>query len=65
LDIGVLDYIGILYHKEHPPEVWHSPPGTPVYKSICIYIRAQISRNISKYPSKSSKMISVHPHVDF
>jgi hypothetical protein len=31
LDIGVLDYIGILYHKEHPPEVWHIPPGTPVY----------------------------------
>jgi hypothetical protein len=29
LDIGVLGYIGILYHKEHPPEVWHIPPGTP------------------------------------
>jgi hypothetical protein len=29
LDIGVLDYIGILYHKEHTPEVWHIPPGTP------------------------------------
>jgi hypothetical protein len=23
LDIGVLGYIGILYHKEQPPEVWH------------------------------------------
>jgi hypothetical protein len=22
LDIGVLGYIGILYPKEHPPEVW-------------------------------------------
>jgi hypothetical protein len=33
LDIGVLGYIGILYHKEHPPEVWHIPPGTP-----CIYV---------------------------
>jgi hypothetical protein len=31
LDIGVLGYIGILYHKEHTPEVWHIPPGTPVY----------------------------------
>jgi len=30
LDIGVLGYIGILYHKEHPSEVWHIPPGTPV-----------------------------------
>jgi hypothetical protein len=28
LDIGVLGYIGIFYHKEHPPEVWHIPPGT-------------------------------------
>jgi len=28
LDIGVLSYIGILLHKEHPPEVWHIPPGT-------------------------------------
>jgi hypothetical protein len=27
-----LAYIGILYHKEHPPEVWHIPPGT-----LCIY----------------------------
>jgi hypothetical protein len=32
LDIGVLGYIGILYHKEHPPKVWHIPPGTS-----CIY----------------------------
>ena len=28
LDIGVLGYIGIVKHKEHPPEVWHIPPGT-------------------------------------
>ena len=32
LDIGVLGYIGIVQHKEHPPEVFHIPPGTP-----CIY----------------------------
>jgi len=31
LDIGVLGYIGIVQHKEHSPEVWHIPPGTPVY----------------------------------
>jgi hypothetical protein len=31
LDIGVLGYIGILYYKEHLPEVWHIPPGTPYY----------------------------------
>jgi len=28
LDIGVLGYIGIVYHKEHPPEVWSVPPVT-------------------------------------
>ena len=29
LDIDVLCYIGIVQHKEHPPEVWHVSPGTP------------------------------------
>jgi len=33
LDISVLGYIGIVWPKEHSPEVWHIPPGTP-----CIYI---------------------------
>jgi len=33
LNIGVLGYIGIVQHKEHSPEVFSSPPGTP-----CIYI---------------------------
>jgi len=28
-----LGYIGIVQHKEHSPEVFHIPPGTP-----CIYI---------------------------
>jgi hypothetical protein len=37
LDIGVLGYIGILYHKE----VWHIPPGTP-----CIYIYTQLANKI-------------------
>jgi len=32
LDIGVLGYIGIVWPKEHPPEVWSVPPVTP-----CIY----------------------------
>jgi hypothetical protein len=32
LDIGVLGYIGVVWHKEHPPEVWSVPPDTP-----CIY----------------------------
>ena len=33
LDIGVLGDIGIVYHKEHSPEVLSIPPGTP-----CIYM---------------------------
>jgi hypothetical protein len=28
ISVGVLGYIGILYHKGHLPEVWHIPPGT-------------------------------------
>ena len=39
LDIGVLGYIGIVQHKEHSPEVWSVPPGTPcIYIYIYIYI---------------------------
>ena len=34
LDIGVLGYIGIVY-KEHSPEVFHIPLGTPC---ICMYV---------------------------
>ena len=33
LDRGVLGYIGIVWPKEHSPEVWHIRPGTS-----CIYI---------------------------
>ena len=29
LDIDVLGYIGIVLHKEHSPEVFNIPPGTP------------------------------------
>jgi hypothetical protein len=41
LDIAVLDYIGILYHKEQPPEAWHIPPGT-----TCIYRVRQRKRMV-------------------
>ena len=37
LDIGVLDYIGIVQHKEHPPDVWSFPPVTPCIYNIYIY----------------------------
>jgi hypothetical protein len=39
VDLGVLGYIGILEPKEHSPEVWHIPSGTPyIYIYIYIYI---------------------------
>ena len=49
LDIGVLGYIGIVQHKEHPPEVWHIPPGTP-----CIVILQSCLRHHdnSKLPNR-------------
>jgi hypothetical protein len=43
LDIGVLGYIGLLYHKEHPPEVWHIPSGSPC---ICYVVTMFPSRKI-------------------
>ena len=42
LDIGVLGYIGIVWPKEHSPEVRSFPPGTP-------YIYIYIWENAEKY----------------
>ena len=41
LDIGVLGYIGIVQHKEHPAEVWHVPPGTPCVSThyLCVTLK--------------------------
>jgi len=38
LDIGVLGFIGVLYHMEHSSEVWHIPPGTPLLATIPVII---------------------------
>jgi len=43
LDIGVLGYIGIVWPKEHSPEVSHIPPVTP-----CI-----------RYPDSKKKLIEL------
>ena len=43
LDVGVLGCIGILQHKEHPPEVWHIPPG-----ASCIYISFNIPCKLTR-----------------
>jgi len=36
LDIGVLGYIGIVWPKEHSPEVWSVPPVTPCIIGMCV-----------------------------
>ena len=35
LNIGVLGYIGIVWPKEHSPEVWSVPPVTPCIIASC------------------------------
>jgi len=42
LDIGVLGYIGIVQHKEHPPEVFYIPPGTPCIFSLDFILKPQV-----------------------
>ena len=39
LDIGVLGYIGIVWPKEHSPEVSHIPPVTPCIYTVCLKIK--------------------------
>jgi len=43
LDIGVLGYIGIVQHKEHPPEVLSIPPGTPCINKEHLSIKLVIN----------------------
>ena len=52
--IGVLGYIGVFYLKEHSPEVWHIPPGTP-----CIYINKYI------YIQGVSRLLDITAGGDF
>jgi len=33
-----LGYIGIVEHKEHSPEVFHIPPGTPCIYSLLVFV---------------------------
>jgi hypothetical protein len=48
LDMGVSGYIGILYHKEHPPEVWHIYPGTSYIYNIIYYINIRQKMNMER-----------------
>jgi len=38
-EIGVLGYIGIVQHKEHSPEVFSIPLGTPCIKQITFILQ--------------------------
>ena len=61
LDIGVLGYIGIVQHKEHSPEVWSIPPGTPCILHLTSH-KNKITRN-----AQTSKKIDnkKKPHWHF
>ena len=52
LDIGVLGYIGIVLHKEHSPEVFHIPPGTP-----CIYCNTSRNHNIDEVIMQQEQIV--------
>jgi len=54
LDIGVLDYIGIVQHKEHSPEVLSIPLGTP-----CIYIYDKFAANLGPVMKDPKGLCSV------
>jgi len=43
LDIGVLGYIGIVWPKEHSPEVWSVPPVTPCIQSVLWRVTKRLS----------------------
>ena len=38
LDIGVLGYMGIVWPKEHSPEVWSVPPVTPCIHETPLFL---------------------------
>ena len=54
LDIGVLGYIGILWPKEHSPEVRSFPPGTPC---IC---RHTATAHFSQLTNKVLTLLSLN-----
>jgi len=39
LDIGVLGYIGIVWPKEHSPEIWSVPPVTPCINRRLLWLQ--------------------------
>jgi len=43
--MGVFGYIGVLYLKEHFPEVWHIPPWTPCIYTVWLIVMNGRERN--------------------
>jgi len=63
LDIGVLDYIDIVLHKEHSPEVLSIPSGTPCISNKVIYVDLKvptIRKEITKFSVKYRDKIKTH-----
>ena len=58
LDIGILGYIGIVWPKEHSPEVSHIPPVT-----LCIKGTLGHKNRSSKYESINRNIISEFTHM--
>jgi hypothetical protein len=60
--MGVLGYIGILYHKEHPPEVWHFPPGTLCVIFLGSQVRERWETEIKTHLIKIKINNTLHKH---
>jgi len=62
LDIGVLGYIGIVWPKEHSPEVRSFPPGTPCIYSWTTYDSASCLCAWGLYKVGKINHIVMHKH---
>jgi len=58
LDIGVLGYIGIVWPKEHSPEVWSVPPVTP-----CIWSSSLLEENPANDSVSQTLVHSKHGEI--
>jgi len=62
LDICVLGYIGIVWPKEHSPEVRSFPPGTPCIMSVCeLHVGYSYSGSSSRKQSVVTKQSTGRP----
>ena len=55
LDIGVLGYIGIVWPKEHSPEVWSVPPVSP-----CLNVNSYLTENKCRFRCKAQIISNVY-----